>query len=195
MPALSQDALATLFLDARSHNGWSDAPVTEADIRRIYDLAKWGPTSANSSPARFVWVQSEEGRARLAACASGANSAKILAAPVTVIIARDPAFYRHIERLFPHSQEMQALLRQPEVAKPTAQRNATLQGAYLMLAARALGFDIGPMSGFDMAKVNAEFLAEHGWEADWLCSIGHGNGENMYPRLPRLDFDEAGTIV
>lgn len=195
MNALSHEALATLFLDARSHNGWSDRPVTEEDCRRIYDVAKFGPTSANSSPARFVWVTSAEGRARLAECASDGNKAKIRAAPVTVIIARDPAFHTRMPQLFPHNEAMQKLFTRPEVAAPTAQRNATLQGAYLMLAARALGFDIGPMSGFDADRVNAEFLSEQGWEADWLCSIGHGNGENMFPRLPRLDFAEACTIV
>lgn len=195
MAEVSADALDTIFLEARTHYGWSDQPVTEADIRRIYEVMKFAPTSANSNPGRFVWVASRKGRDRLADCASAGNKDKIRAAPVTVIIARDPAFYDHIEMLFPHSKPMQDMLRQPEMARATATRNATLQGAYLMLAARALGFDIGPMSGFDAAAVNAAFLGEQGWEADWLCSIGHGNGEGMFPRGPRLDFGTACAIV
>ncbi|MDE2437355.1 MAG: malonic semialdehyde reductase [Sphingomonadales bacterium] len=154
-----------------------------------------GPTSANCNPARFVWVASNEARFRLAACAMGANAAKILAAPVTVIVARDMDFADNMPRLAPHAPHMHEMFKNPAFGVPTAVRNTTLQGVYLIIAARALGLDCGPMSGFDPAKVKAEFLAGGNLEPDFICSTGFGNGEGMHERQTRLTFDEANRVV
>lgn len=195
MTKLSDAALDQIFMTARSRNGWSDRPVDDATIHAIYDLLKWGPTSANCQPARFVWVRSAGEKAKLAECASKTNGAKILAAPVTVIIGRDLDFAENMERTFPHNPAMKAIFSNPAVAGPTAQRNTTLQGAYLIVAARALGLDCGPMSGFDNGKVDAAFFAGTNIQSDFICSIGHGTEENLFERLPRLEFDEANRIV
>lgn len=195
MTQLSDRALEQIFLAARSRNGWSDRPVDDATIKAIYDLAKFGPTSANSQPGRFVWVRSAEQRAKLAECASAANAAKIIAAPVTVIVGRDLDFADNLPRTFPHAPQMQQVMKQPAVAAATAQRNATLQGAYLIIAARSLGLDCGPMSGFDNAKVDRAFFADTNIQSDFICSIGFGTEENLFERLPRLSFEEVNRIV
>ena len=196
MTALDDTALDRLFRTARSRNGWRDQPVSDADIRSIYELCKWGPTSANSTPGRFIWVRSPEAKATLAACASGANPAKILAAPVTVIIARAVNFHELLPELFPHAPIMYQMMQDnPSLRSATARRNATLQGAYLIIAARALGFDCGPLSGFDEARVNAAFFPDKELEVDFLCSIGQGSDENLFDRLPRLPFERANQIL
>lgn len=191
---LGAEALDLLFRDARSYNSWSDTPVTEADLRALYDLVKMGPTSANCSPARFRFVTSPEAKAKLAGFASGANAPKILAAPVTVIIGYDLDFAEHLPVLFPHV-DARPWFADPEMARTTAFRNATLQGAYLILAARALGWDTGPMSGFDKAAVDAAFWAGTRVETDFICSLGKGTTDAMWPRLPRLAFEDAAAIL
>lgn len=191
---LGADALDLLFRDARSYNSWSDAPVSDDDIRAIYDLVKMGPTSANSSPGRFRFVKSAEGRAKLAECASANNKAKIIAAPVTVIIGFDLAFAERMPELFPH-MDVRPWFADPAMARETAFRNTTLQGAYLIMAARALGWDTGPMSGFDKAAVNAAFWAGTSVETDFICTLGKGTTEVMWPRLPRLSFEDAAAIL
>ncbi len=154
-----------------------------------------GPTSANSCPARFVWVTSAEGKERLAACAMASNPDKIRKAPVTVVIGRDEDFAERMPQLFPHAPHMHQIMKLPAWGGPTALRNTTLQGAYLMLAARALGLDCGPMSGIDLAKVDAEFFAGTNVKTDFICSLGYGTDENLFPRSPRLDFEEANRFA
>jgi 3-hydroxypropanoate dehydrogenase len=190
--AIQPSAMNQLFDEARTYNEWSDKPVDEASIRALYEHLKWGPTSANSSPARFVWVRSKDGKAKLAAVATDTNRPKILAAPVTVIVAYDLAFPEMMPKLFPARGEMlrQYFLR-PGMAEVTAMRNGTLQGAYLIIAARALGLDCGPMSGFDNAAVDAAFFAGTTVKSNFICSIGSGKPGTPFPRNPRLTFEEA----
>ena len=188
-------ALAQLFTDARTHYGWDETPVSEADLRELYDLVKMGPTSANGSPARFIFCHSAEARARLAACVSVANQPKVLAAPVTVIIGFDPKFYERLPELFPHVDARPWFNWNADFARETAFRNSALQGAYLIMAARALGWDTGPMSGFDKATVDAAFWSETGIETNFICSLGKGSGEGLFPRLPRLSFEDAAQIL
>ena len=196
-PKLDDPALDTLFRKARTRNGWSPAPVSDNLIRELYELMKWGPTSGNGSPARFVWVRSAEGKARLAAVASEGNRPKILAAPLTVIIGYDLEFGEQMPKLFPaRGEAMKAMFaKAPAIAESTAFRNSSMQGAYLIIAARALGLDCGPMSGFDNAAVDREFFADTPIRSNFLCSIGHGTEENLYPRNPRLTFEEAGRFA
>jgi|SRR5580658_628447 3-hydroxypropanoate dehydrogenase len=189
-------ALDQLFRTARTRNGWTDRPVTEQQLRELYDLVKLGPTSANSCPARFVWLTSDEGKAKLAAHASKTNGPKIVAAPVTAIIGYDLDFAEQLPKLFPaRGKDMQAAFKDPQVAQSTAFRNASLQGAYLIIAARALGLDCGPMSGFNNDAVDRDFFAGTRIKSNFICSIGYGSDENLYPRNPRLTFDEAGRIA
>lgn len=193
LPAASQDQI---FGSARTYNGWTDTPVEEGQIRALYDLLKWGPTSANSSPARFVWVRSPDGKARLAALAMDKNQPKILAAPVTVIIGNDLDFAAALPKLLPHNAEvMQKAFADPAMAEATATRNGTLQGAYLLIAARALGLDCGPMSGFSNAGVDQAFFAGTRIQSNFICSIGHGDPASIYPRNPRLTFEQAGHFA
>jgi len=194
--AIQQSALNQLFNEARTYNEWSEKPVDDKTIRDIYDLLKWGPTSANSCPARFVWVRSAEGKAKLAAVAIDANRPKILAAPVTVIIGYDLAFPDTLPRLFPARAEMmRQMYLQPGIAEVTAMRNGSLQGAYLIIAARALGLDCGPMSGFDNAGVDQAFFSGTRMQSNFICSIGYGKVGTPYPRNPRLTFGEAGRFA
>lgn len=187
--------LDQLFREARSHGAWTDAPISETEMRAIYELAKFGPTSANCSPARFVWVSTPEGKERLRPHLSAANAAKVLKAPLTVIIGHDLAFADQLPRLFPQAPDAKTWFAAPAVAELTAFRNGTLQGAYLMMAARALGFDCGPMSGFDNAGVDAEFFAGTTVRSNFICSIGRGDPAKLPPRNPRLTFEEAGWIA
>jgi 3-hydroxypropanoate dehydrogenase len=194
---LDDTALDQLFRTARSRNGWADRPVPEPLIRELYDLARLGPTSANSSPARYVWVRSAEGKQRLAELASDTNKAKILEAPLTVIIGYDLNFAASLPQLFPARGE--AMKRNfesnPALSQVNAFRNGTLQGAYLMLAARALGLDCGPMSGFNNEGVDAAFFAGTTIKSNFICSLGYGTEKNLYPRNPRLSFEEAGRFA
>lgn len=191
--ALPTKALEQLFRSARTYNGWTHAPVDESIVRELYELLKWGPTSANSSPARFVWVRSQEGKAQLAELAWEKNRPKILEAPLTVIIGNDLAFAEKLPELMPHAAEaMQKAFAASAVAEATAARNGTLQGAYLIIAARALGLDCGPMSGFDNAGVDQAFFAGTRIRSNFICSLGHGEPSSLRPRNPRLSFEEAG---
>lgn len=194
--ALPAATLDQLFRSARTYYGWTNAPVGEDVVRDLYSLLKWGPTSANSSPARFVWVSSPEAKTTLAGLASDRNRDKILAAPLTVIIGNDLDFADHLPQLMPHNAEaMQKVFAPPMMAEATAARNGTLQGAYLMLAARALGLDCGPMSGFDNEGVDQAFFAGTRIRSNFICSIGQGDPASLFPRNPRLTFEEAGRFA
>lgn len=195
---LDDRALDILFRNARAQNGWLDRPVTDAQIRAIYELMKWGPTSANSSPARIVWVRTPEGKQRLRPALSSGNMEKTMTAPVVAIVAYDTQFYELLPRLFPHKPEAIAWFEGPDneaVAAATAFRNGTLQGAYLLIAARALGLDCGPMSGFDNAKVDAAFFPDGRFKSNFLCGIGYGDPAKVFPRHPRLSFEEACALA
>jgi 3-hydroxypropanoate dehydrogenase len=195
MNILPDTALEQLFTHARTQNGWLDTAVSDDTLHALYELLKWGPTSANCSPARFVFVRSDEGRRRLAACVSAGNAAKVLQAPVTVVIGMDMAFYDRLPQLFPHTDARSWFAGKPDVIESTAMRNSSLQGAYLMLAARALGLDCGPMSGFDAAKADAEFWAGTTVRTNFICSLGHGDPASVFARSPRLAFDEACRLA
>ncbi|MDR3508399.1 MAG: malonic semialdehyde reductase [Caulobacteraceae bacterium] len=193
--ALDNAALDQIFREARSQNGWVEEVLPETIIREIYDLTKFGPTSANISPARFVWVASPEGKEKLAALSSGTNGAKILKAPVTVIIGYDLDFPEKIPQLFPHNPGAKDWFQDPAFRESAAFRNSSLQGAYLMIAARTLGYDVGPMSGFNQPAVDEAFFGGTNVKSNFICSIGKGTGENLFGRLPRLAFEEANRIV
>jgi 3-hydroxypropanoate dehydrogenase len=189
-------ALDRLFRTARTRNAWTDRPVTEQQVRELYDLLKFGPTSSNCCPARFVWIRSADGKQKLAALASPGNSPKILAAPVTVIVGYDLDFAEQMPKLFPaRGKQMQEYFSDPLVAQTTAFRNSSLQGAYLIIAARALGLDCGPMSGFNNDAVDSEFFGGSRIKSNFICSIGYGSDQNLFPRNPRLTFEESGRFA
>ncbi|WP_304186462.1 malonic semialdehyde reductase [Phenylobacterium aquaticum] len=192
---LDEPALDRLFRTARTRNGWSGEEISEALIREIYDTAKWGPTAANTNPARFLFLKSLEARTRLGDLASATNRVKILAAPVCVIVGYDLDFAEKMPELFPHNPGAKHWFADPEAARVTAVRNGTLQGAYLMIAARALGLDCGPMSGFDNAGVDAAFFAGTKIQSNFICNIGHGTEEGLFERNPRLTFEGACQIL
>ena len=192
---LEPEALAALFSEARTHFKWTDAPVSDETLRELHDLLRMGPTSANCSPARFLFLRSPGAKERLKPALSAGNVEKTMTAPVTVIVAHDPYFFEHLPRLFPRADARSWFASNPELAEETAFRNDTLQGAYLILAARALGLDCGPMSGFDREKVDEIFLAGHGWRSNFLVNLGHGDASALFPRSPRLDFAEACEIL
>jgi len=192
---LEDAALDQMFRAARTRNGWKGDPLPEGLLRELYDLAKWGPTAANCSPARIVFVTTTEAREKLASVAAGNNQAKIRAAPVTAIIGYDLDFPETLPTLFPHAPGMKAAFTDPVVTETVAFRNGSLQGAYFMIAARALGLDCGPMSGFDNGKVDALFFAGTKVKSNFICSIGHGTNENLFSPSPRLDFNAACKIV
>lgn len=192
---LPETALDQLFTAARTRNAWSDRPVPEAMLRRLYDLTKFGPTAVNATPARFVFVTSAEAKARLASLMSEANRAKTLQAPVNVIIGHDLAFADTLPVLFPHAPGAKDWFADPAAARETAFRNASLQGGYFLLAARALGLDVGPMSGFDAEGVKAAFFAGTTVEPNFIVNLGYGTDENLFPRSPRLGFEEAAEIL
>ena len=193
---LSDDALAQLFNEARSYNGWLDKDVSDEQIHAIYDLLKMAPTSANMQPGRIVWVKSDEQKQRLLDCVSEGNHDKVEAAPVTTIIGYDIDFHEELPWLFPHTDAKSWFEGDEEGRKEGAFRNSSLQGAYLMLAARAVGLDCGPMSGFDEDKVNETFFAdEPRHRANFICSIGYGDPESIFDRSPRPDFEKFNRIV
>jgi nitroreductase len=192
---LAAPALDQLFRTARSANAWSDRAVPEHVLREVYNLAKLGPTSANVSPARFLFLTTPEAKARLAPHVSSANRGKTLAAPVTAIVGYDLDFAERIPELFPHNPGAAAWFADPEVAAITAVRNGTLQGAYLMLAARALGLDCGPLSGFDHAGVDREFFATRRIVSNFICNLGYADRTSQFGRLPRLAFEAACEII
>ena len=193
--ALDAGALDLLFREARTHNGWADTPVAEADLRALYDLVKMGPTSANCSPARFVFVSSADQRARLADMVLPGNKSKVLAAPVTAIIGFDTLFYDRLPELFPHADARSWFSGSAELARETAFRNSSLQAGYFILAARALGWDSGPLSGFAKPAVDAAFWAGTSVETNLLVCLGKGTDEGLFPRSPRLSFEDAATIL
>ena len=184
-----------LFTDARTQNGYLDQPVPDSLLHDLYDLLKWGPTSANCSPARFIFVRSADAKARLAACMAPGNQAKVGEAPVTVIIGMDMNFFELLPQLFPHTDARAWFLGKPALIESTAFRNSSLQGAYLMLAARALGLDCGPMSGFDADALDAAFWAGTTVKTNFVCALGHGNPAKVLPRSPRLTFEQACALA
>jgi 3-hydroxypropanoate dehydrogenase len=188
---IDERSLDVLFRDARTHNGWQDKPVPESLLRQVFDLAKMGPTSANCSPMRLVFVSTPEGKERLKPALSAGNLAKTMVAPVTAIVAQDTQFYEHLPRLFPHADAKPWFVGNDAMIQATMFRNSSLQGAYLMLAARALGLDCGPMSGFDVAKVNAEFFPDGRFQANFLCNLGYGDPSKLFGRSPRFEFVEV----
>jgi 3-hydroxypropanoate dehydrogenase len=192
---LDQHALATVFTEARSHNGWSDKPVSDALLRDVYDLTKMAPTSANCCPARFVFVCSPEAKEKLKPSLSSGNLEKTMTAPVTVIAAIDSEFYEKLPALFPHADARSWFTSSPAVAEETAFRNATLQAGYLILAARSLGLDTGAMSGFDKAKVDEAFFAGTTWKSNFLINLGYGDPSKLFGRLPRLSFEDACLLA
>lgn len=196
MTRVHDACLDQLFRTARTHFVWHDRPVEDALLREVYDLAKMGPTSANMSPMRIVFVRSKEGKARLRPALDEGNVEKTMSAPVTAIIGMDLAFHQHMARLFPHKDLGPFFKSLPKDTLQTiALRNGSLQGAYFMLAARSLGLDCGPMSGFDNAKVDAEFFAGTEVKSNFLCNLGYGDASKLYPRGPRLTFEEACRVV
>jgi 3-hydroxypropanoate dehydrogenase len=208
--AVNDQALDTLFREARSFSSWLPRPVTDETLRNLYDLLKWGPTSANASPARFAFIRSKEAKERLRPALAPLNVEKTMTAPVTVIVAYDLRFYGDLPRLFPHNPGMAKLYESsPDLVETTAKRNSSLQGAYMIMAARALGLDCGPMSGFERTKVDDEFFAagrpcfgcdqeffpEGHVKTNFLCNLGYGDRSRLFPRLPRLPFSEACSLL
>ena len=207
---LDDSALDAIFREARTYSKWRPRPVADETLRELYDVLKLAPTSANSAPARFAFLRSKQAKERLRPALAPLNVDKTMTAPVTVIVAYDVRFYQHLPKLFPHSPGMAKLFENnPDLIDTTAKRNSSLQGAYLILAARALGLDCGPMSGFDNAKVDEEFFAagkpcfgcdqeffpEGHVKSNFLCNLGYGDPGRLHPRLPRLPFDEACSLL
>jgi 3-hydroxypropanoate dehydrogenase len=196
MPRVTDTDLDLIFRNARTHNVWFDQPVDDALLRQVYDLAKMGPTSANMSPLRIVFVRSKEAKEKLKPALAPGNVDKTMAAPVTAILGTEVHFFEFLPKLFPQTDAKAWFKDLPEnVLEHMALRNSSLQGAYFMLAARSLGLDCGPMSGFDNAKVDAAFFAGTTIKSNFLCNLGHGDLSKLYPRNPRLTFDEACQVL
>lgn len=193
--ALDQQALDTLFLKARSHNGWQDKALPEGILEQIYALTKMGATSANSCPARFVFVQSDDAKQRLKKCLNEGNIEKAMTAPCVVIFAMDMEFYEKLSKLFPHTDARSWFAGNDQKIEENAFRNSTLQAAYFMLAARSLGLDCGPMSGLDYEKLNNEFFPDGKTKCNFICGIGYGDETKLFDRSPRLDFEEACQVL
>ena len=194
--ALPDAALDRLFRTARSYNGYLDRPVAPEQIHQLWELMKWGPTSANQLPARFVWCTSTEAKEKLAACCAPQNAPKITAAPVSVIIGMDRDFHEHLPELFPHADARSWFTGSAELRQSSAFRNSTLQGAYFIMAARALGLDTGPMSGFDMAKVDEAFFADQpSVTVNFISTLGYGDPASVYGRSPRPPFEKFNRIL
>ena len=188
-------ALDQLFLTARTQNKWQAKDVTDAQLREIIDIMKMGPTSANCQPARFVFLRAKAAKERLAPFLSDNNRPKTMAAPVTAIIGTDFAFYEHLPRTFPHADARSWFVDKPELAGTTAVRNGTLQGAYFMIAARAIGVDVGAMSGYDAPGVDKEFFPDSTVKSNFICNLGYGDPSGVMGRLPRFDFDDIAKIL
>ena len=186
-----------LFREARTHNRWQEREVSDVLLRAMYDLLKFGPTSANMCPARFAFVKSGEAKERLKPHLDAGNVEKTMAAPVTVIIANDLKFYDQLPKLFPHAPGARSWFsgNDPAVNREIAMRNGSLQGAYLIMAARSLGLDCGPMSGFNSQGIKDAFFPDHDYQVNFICNIGYGDEEGLFPRSPRLEFDEACEIL
>jgi len=200
---LSKQALHTLFHEARTHNAWLDQPVSDHLLRELYEVMKFGPTSANSNPARILFLRTPEAKQRLLPALSPGNAEKTMQAPVTAILGYDLQFFEELHKLFPNNPKMADMFRNSPQTPEAAFRNASLQGGYFILAARALGLDCGPMSGFDNAKVDAEFFSAsagnppsfHEVKSNFLCNLGYGDAPKLFPRNPRLAFDEACRML
>lgn len=195
MATLSTDALEQLFTAARTHNAWQDRAVPDSVLHQVYDLMKWGPTSANCSPLRIVFVRSPEGKEKLLKCVSPGNAEKTRTAPVTAILAQDTEFHEKLPKLFPHADARSWFHGNAKLIADTAFRNSSLQAAYFMLAARAVGLDCGPMSGFDAEAMDRAFFAGTTIRVNMLCNLGYGDQAKLFPRSPRLDFAEACTLA
>ncbi|MDP9175749.1 MAG: malonic semialdehyde reductase [Planctomycetota bacterium] len=191
---VSKEALDQLFLKARTHAAWQNKPVSDQTLHEIYEIMKWGPTSANMSPARIVFVKSKEAKEKLVACLDPGNIDKTKAAPVTAIVAYDLEFYEKLPKLFPFADARSWFAGREAVIQAAAFRNGSLQGGYFIIAARAFDLDCGPMSGFDNAKVDAAFFKGTPWKSNFLCNLGYGDGAKLHPRAPRLSFEEACKI-
>ncbi len=191
---LDQQALDTLFNDARTYNGWQDKPVEDSLLKEIWELTKMGPTSANCLPMRVVYVTSQEAKMKLKPCLAEGNVEKTMSAPVTAILGMDMEFYEKLPELFPHTDARSWFIGNGQMIADTAFRNSSLQGAYFILAARALGLDCGPMSGFDQGKLDAAFFLGTSIKSNFLCNLGYGDESSLYPRSPRLSFDDACRI-
>jgi 3-hydroxypropanoate dehydrogenase len=193
---LDSDALDTLFRSARSHNYWLDKPVADEQLHKLYELMKWGPTSGNCTPARLVFVRSQQAKERLKPSLDAGNVNKSVTAPVVAIIGMDMEFYEKLPRLFPRNLAARTWFEgKPEKIRITALRNSSLQGAYFILAARSLGLDCGPMSGFDNEKLDAEFFPDEKVKSNFICAVGYGDASRLHPRGPRLEFNEVVQIV
>ena len=193
--AISITSIQQLFTAARTHHAWQDRDIADGLLHEIYDLAKWGPTSANSLPMRIVFVKSNSAKEKLMPALAGSNVEQVRAAPVTAIVAYDQKFYDQLPTLFPAFDARSLFASNPSLSEQTAFRNGSLQGAYFILAARALGLDTGPMSGFDNAKVDQAFFEKSSWKSNFLCNIGYGDAAKLHPRGPRLGFDQACIIA
>ncbi len=194
-PQLSSEDLDIIFRNARTHIAWLDEPVPDDLLRQLYDLMKWGPTSANCTPARILFLRTREAKERLRPCLSPNNVDKTMQAPVTAIVGYDVEFWKHMPRLFPNNPAASGWFsNSPELAQTTAFRNSSLQGGYFIIAARSLGLDCGPMSGFDNAKVDAEFFPPT-VKSNFICNLGYGDASKLFPRNPRLEFDEACQLL
>ena len=193
--ALPEEALGTIFTQARTHKDWLSDAVSDEQLRQIYDLMKWGPTSANSCPARIVFVKSKEAKDKLLTCMAPGNIEKTKTAPVSAIIAHDMEFYEKLPKLAPFAPVRSWFAGNQPLIESTAFRNGSLQGAYFMIAVRSLGLDCGAISGFDNAKVDEAFFQGTSWKSNFICNIGHGDPSKLYPRSPRLDFNEACKII
>jgi 3-hydroxypropanoate dehydrogenase len=189
-----EPSVRRLFLDARTHAAWTDRPVADATLRELYETLRWGPTAANCSPLRIVFVRGREAKERLRPALSPGNVEKTMAAPVTAILAHDLGFPDTLPRLFPHADARSWYAGNEPYIRETAFRNAAIQGGYFIVAARALGLDCGPMSGFDASKIDAAFFAGTTWRANFLCNLGYGDASRLHPRGPRLSFDDACRI-
>jgi 3-hydroxypropanoate dehydrogenase len=192
---ITQVSLSALFTEARTHKVWEPREVSDELLAQVFDLAKWGPTSANSIPARFVFVKSKEAKAKLMPALAGSNVSQVESAPVTVIVAYDEKFYDHLPTLFPAMDARSMFVSNPALSDQTAFRSGSLQGAYFIIAARALGLDVGPMSGFDNALVDKAFFTGTSWKSNFLCNVGYGIPEKLFPRGPRLTFEQACKII
>jgi 3-hydroxypropanoate dehydrogenase len=195
MSRLPDSVLGVIFREARTHRAWLPEPVPDEVIHEIYDLFKYGPTSANASPARVVFLKTEAAKARLLPALAPANVDKTRSAPLTAIVAYDLEFHEKLPRLAPNADYRSMFVGKPELIEETAFRNSTLQGGYMIIAARALGLDCGPMSGFDKDKVNAEFFPDGKWKSNFICNLGYGDPSKLFPRQPRLEFEEACRLL
>ena len=192
---LNDEALDMIFRQARTHKAWQDREVSDDLLQQVYDLAKMGPTSANQQPMRVVFVRSREGKEKLRQALMEGNVEKTMQAPVTAIVAYDTEFYEELPRLFPHADARSWFAGKPKAIEANAFRNGSLQGAYLMIAARALGLDCGPMSGFNQAEVDAAFFPDGRWKSNFLCNLGYGDASALQPRDKRLPFEEACVLA